>query len=91
MNLVWLILIMQRGHVMLSPHFFILFLFIYLGTHRKKSDGGIGIFSLQNFFFWSIACTRIFIFFFSVNCNPLWEVYLEKICSMYITCTFIVS
>lgn len=65
MNLVWPILIMQRGHVMLSPHFFILFLFIYLGTHRKKSDGGIGIFSLQNFFSGRLP-VREFSFFFSV-------------------------
>lgn len=76
---------------MLSPHFFILFLFIYLGTHRKKSDGGIGIFSLQNFFSGRLPVREFSFFFFSVNCNPLWEVYLEKICSMYITCTFIVS
>ena len=60
-KLVWPILIMEKGHVILSSHFFILILFICLGTDRKKSDGGTD-YLCENFHFLLIAtlCGKFF-------------------------------
>ena len=87
-KLVWSKLIMQKGIVILSFHFSILFLFICLGTDRKKTDGGTDCLC-ENFHFPIIAtlCGKF-----------IWRKFTHALFALrcfvftkYITCTFIVS